>query len=231
VESAGNGVLCRTATPCDSQFNHCENAADMKMTPLVGVALAVVTIAQVAHAQTYLDGSLAAVVDPFVSSSASYSDSSLTLNAQNIITLNLTGTLAALVPGQSDLTAYAGTVSGLSVFPASENIADYFVFSSPDSFFSTSGTTPNNRFSLTLTSLTDLGGGVFTGAGTLVDASDVYSPTPANFTLSFSGGSTYSFSMAAQVVPEPGTSMVLGLGLLGLLAVPRFSRQVKLQGC
>src|SRR5271156_1569840 len=83
-----------------------------------------------AHAQ-FFTGSFAAVDDADVPVS-SFTSSSLNLDQLNLITRAETGTFLSLVPAKSDLTAYTGTISGLSTTPAAESISDFFVFSTPD---------------------------------------------------------------------------------------------------
>ena len=170
-----------------------------------------------AGAQIYFTGSFS--VSMWGSASTSYfNNSTLSLNAQNLITGTPQGTFA-LVPALSDLTANTITLTGLSTSPTVENIANYFVFSTPDSMFATSGTTPNNRFAFNLATVTDSGGGFFVGTGTFVDTAGYYADTPGLFTIGFSGspnttGAAYSFTMAAQSVPEPATMALFGCASL-----------------
>jgi hypothetical protein len=182
---------------------------------VTGLVLAgfVGAFAGAANAQIFT-GSMGVVANPFGTLTSSWTASTLTLNAINLITPSETGTFLAQVPSHSDLTAYATTITGLSTSPTADSIPDFFVFSTPDAFFATSGTTPNNRFDFNLATITDVGGGVFRGTGTLVDTQGAYANTPAQFTLSFSGAQNYSFTMAA--VPEPSSFGLLfgGLGLL-----------------
>lgn len=187
---------------------------------VTGLVLAgfVGAFAGAANAQIFT-GSMGVVANPFGTLTSSWTASTLTLNAINLITASEQGTFLALVPSHSDLTAYATTITGLSTSPTADSIPDFFVFSTPDAIFATSGTTPNNRFHFNLATITDVnpgsGVGVFTGTGTLVDTQGAYANTPAIFTLSFpDGGGTYSFTIAA--VPEPSSFGLLfgGLGLL-----------------
>ena len=179
-----------------------------------------------ANEQIYFTGSFSVSMWGNASTS-DYDNSTLSLNAQNLITGTPQGTFA-LMPALSDLTASTVTLSGLSTSSKVENIANYFVFSSPDSMFGSSGTTPNNRFAFDLGTISDLGGGVFTGTGTFVDTMGVYTDTPGHFTLSFSGspntvGANYSFTMAAQPVPEPATFAFVGCASWLLFAMRRKS--------
>lgn len=193
---------------------------DMKQLGWCGLSLAVISAIFVgaANANPSFNGTMG-VSEEFFIQTGSYTATSLTLDAGNVVTGGATGTFLTEVPIHSDLTAYAGTITGLSSSPASVNIPNYFVFSSPDSFFGTQGTTPVNRFAFNLDSLTAGGGGFFTGTGTFVDTGAVYADTPGIFTLSFSGPNAYSFTMAA--VPEPTTLSLLAAGLLGVLAFRR----------
>jgi hypothetical protein len=150
------------------------------------------------------------------------------LNAQNLITTAESGDFAAQVPSLSDLTAYSTTVTGLSTSPLADSIPNFFVFSQPDAIFGSSGTTPNNRFdfnlaTITETSFTSTSVASFTGTGTLVDTapSGAFDNTPAQFTLSFSGPSNYSFTFAATSVPEPTTLGLIATGLMGALSFRR----------
>jgi len=174
-------------------------------------ALASLAFVTAANAQIFT-GSMGVVVDPFVTPTSAYTASSLTLNGLNLITTSETGTFAALVPAHSDLTAYTTTITGLSASPLADSIPNFFVFSTPDAFFATSGTTPNNRFGFNLVTIAETSAGVFSGTGTLVDTTAAYANTPATFTLSFSGAQNYSFTLAA--VPEPTTTMIVGACLL-----------------
>ena len=177
-----------------------------------------------ANAQLF-SGSIAVgtgLTGPFT---ATYSSSSFTLNANNVVTGSPQGTFA-LIPSLSNMTADSTIVSGLSSAPLADSIPDFFVFSSTGPF-GASGTTPNNRFDFNLTTITDLGGGAFSGTGTLTDTQGTYTPTLADFTLNFSSSinsspGSYSFTLASESesavsTPEP-TTWALLLGGLGLLA-------------
>jgi hypothetical protein len=59
----------------------------------------------------------------------------------------------------------------------------------------------------------------FSGTGILTDNHGTYSPTSAQFELSFSGANNYSFTLTA--VPEPATLSLAAVGLLGALAFRR----------
>ena len=154
-----------------------------------------------------------------------YNNSTLALNAYNIVT-SVTGNFAdGAGVNYGSLTAYSTAITGLSTSPTADSIPDFFVFSAPQTLlppgFQGSGTTPSDRFQFDLATITDLGGGNFSGTGTLRDITGFYDNTPAIFNLGFSGspntvGANYSFSFAAQPVPEP-SSFGLLIGGLGLL--------------
>ena len=185
------------------------------------VCLGSLALISTANAQPYFTGSMATAQ---WSAGGSYTSTSLTLAPTMLITSLQSGDYASYIPADSDLTESTATISGIGTSPTAENITDYFVFSTPDSIFSSSGTTPNDEFNFTLSSIEYLGGSsdAFSGTGTLFDSTSTFSPTPADFTLSFSGPSSYSFTFAsAAPVPEPATmSLVVG-GLIGLLALRR----------
>ena len=182
------------------------------------IAAAVASLALAGSAKAALmNGSFGVVVSPFAASTASFTATSFNLSAANLITSAEAGTFVSDVPALSDLTASTANITGLSASPTADPIASFFVFSSPDATFVTSGTTPVNRFDFNLATVTSVTSNSFAGTGTLVDAlGGVYDPTPAEFTLSFSGPSNYSFTVAT--VPEPTTiSLVaISLGALGL---------------
>jgi PEP-CTERM motif len=161
-----------------------------------------------------MNGSFAVTVSPFVASTASYTASSFNLSAANLVTSGEMGTFATDVPALSDLTASITPITGLSSSPTSDAINSYFLFSSPDSTFATSGTTPVNRFEFNLATVTTLTSNAFSGTGTLVDLYGTYDPSPAEFTLSFSGPNTYSFTVAT--VPEPTTISLVAISLSAL---------------
>jgi PEP-CTERM motif len=149
--------------------------------------------------------------------------SSLTLAGSNIMFV-ATGDFLTLGAESSDLTSSTATVSGLSTTPTAEAISDYFEFATPDAVFGGTGTTPPNRFDFELTSLTETAYdgaptfvSSFSGAGIITDTDGVYDPTPATFTLGFSGPGSYGFSLDT-VVPEPTTLglAAISLGALGM---------------
>ena len=180
--------------------------------------MAGLALVSAANAQQ-LNGGL--VVDPAVVNS-SWTSSSVTLDAVNYL-FGTSGSFASTVPMFSVLTADANTISGLSTSPAAENIPDFFVFSGSGGGFGAPGTTPNNRFDFNLSTLTDVGAGVFTGTGTVVDTASAFANTPGSFTLAFSGPNNYSFTFDATptAVPEPATFGLLATGLLGAWSIRR----------
>lgn len=102
-------------------------------------------------------------------------------------------------------------------------ITGFFTFSAPDTLVN-SGTTPVDRFVFNLATITEAAynssqNADFSGTGTLVDTQGIYANTPAEFNLSFSGPSTYSFTL--QAVPEPATISLVATGLLATLAFRR----------
>lgn len=131
-----------------------------------------------------------------------------------------TGTFSSLVPTYSELTSYSGALTGLSATPTTEDIDNFFVFSSPDSLFGASGTTPNNRFEFNLGTLSEVYyNGQFAnyvGTGTLVDSLGTYASSPAQFDLSFSAEGNYSFVLAT--VPEPNQYGIYS-GIFAFLAL------------
>ncbi len=183
----------------------------MKKTLIIAAAL--ITSISAVKAQL-ITGSLG--VEDF-GTGAGYTSSSLTLGNLNIVNSSEQGTFAALVPKLSDVTVDTTTLSGLSTSAKAEDITDFFVFSSPD-FLTASGTSPENRFDFTLTSITEVShsslSATFTGTGTLIDTDGVYSDTASTFTLTFAGASEYSFTLAGAPVPEPTTWAAGALMLL-----------------
>src|SRR5208283_1397845 len=91
---------------------------------------------------------------------ASYSSSTLSIAANNLVNAAPFGVFASTVP---DLSAAQGDpvlISGISSSPETLDIPDFFQFGpSPD----------HNQYVFTLTSIAETSTGVFQGAGTLVD--------------------------------------------------------------
>ena len=153
---------------------------------------------------------------------SSFTSTSLALDSTNLI-LSASGLFATQVPMLSDLTAYSSVISGLSSSPMNDPITGFFTFSAPDTLVN-SGTTPVDRFVFNLATITEAAynssqNADFSGTGTLVDTQGIYANTPAEFNLSFSGPSTYSFTL--QAVPEPATISLVATGLLATLAFRR----------
>lgn len=191
---------------------------------LIGALIATISAAKA----QLITGSMGVGIDPFVVPTANYTSTSLKLTADNLVTTAEQGDLASLVPAHSDLTAYTGTITGLSTTAKTVNIADFFVFSYPDGTLGTSGTSPDGRFEFNLTTLAETGAGIFQGTGTLVDTQGVYADTAATFTIGFSGSDSYSFTIAGAPltapVPEPttiaaGALMLLPMGMSALRAL------------
>jgi hypothetical protein len=167
-----------------------------------------------AKAQLYATGT-AAVYQSFTSADSTWDSSSFTLNAADVL-VNPMGVFA-LEPNFSGVTADDATITGLSSTPTTENINDFFVFS-----------TTSPRLDFNLATLTEIAPGAYYGTGTLVDTMGATDPTAAEFHLSFSSPEgaplnegNYSFTIAAlgvAPVPEPGTMSLIATGLLGALA-------------
>ena len=164
--------------------------------------LAGVAVASSAHATLYLDGGLA------VGGSGSYTSSSLTLNGFGLVE-SASGDFNPNVQSGSGATLYSQTIGSLSATAKTENISDFFTFSST---LLAPGTTPSDQYVFDLATLKEVAG-VFYGTGTVVDTvtSDGYAPTAADFTLSLAGnpgqsglGASFSMSTIAPV-PEPST--------------------------
>jgi hypothetical protein len=189
---------------------------------VAGLAFATAATAQ------QMNGSLGFVEYPIGSVSSTWTSSTLQLNSADLVNGSETGIFASLVPVRSDVAGVATALTGLSTAPTTENINDFFQFSSPDSVFGTLGTTPNNRFDFYLATITDVGNDTFTGTGTLVDNTGAYASTPASITLNFSSPAgaplnegEYSFTLSAEPIPEPVTINLLLTGLIGSWALRR----------
>jgi hypothetical protein len=188
---------------------------------LLAISVAILTIEGSARAALMMNGSLA---DTDFPGGGSFTSSSVTLTTPTLITTSETGMFASLVPPHSDLTSYTGTLTGLSATPATEDINNFFQFSTPDSTFGTSGTTPNNRFDFDLATLSETTyisspqTATFSGIGMLIDTTGQYASSPADFTLSFSGQDSYSFTLAVVSVPEPGRYGIYS-GVVACLAI------------
>ncbi|MGB8370902.1 MAG: hypothetical protein ACLPYZ_08600 [Limisphaerales bacterium] len=148
---------------------------------------------------------------------ASYSSSTLSIAANNLVNAQPFGVFAGTVPHLSDAQGDSVVISGISSLPETVDIPDFFQF----------GPSPaNNQYEFTLTSIAETSTGVFQGAGTLVDSTDAYTFTDSTFTLAFAGESNYNvtFDTEATPVPEPTTA---GCFLLGLGALVCFQRVTK----
>jgi PEP-CTERM motif len=157
------------------------------------------------------------------SQTGSFTSSSLTMDSANFTDPgSATGTFNANVPMGTEVTAYSTMISGLSSTAETVNINDFIVIGTPG-YFGSTGTTPNNRFDFDLQTLAEASSSAtaanFIGLGILTDTAGTYSPTAAEFNLTFSGVNNYSFTLTA--VPEPTTLGLLGAGLLGTLAFRR----------
>lgn len=183
---------------------------------LLATAILLLTAGGSASAALVMDGSLGVAESSY---GGSFTSSSLVLNPSTMIIFE-TGTFSSLVPTYSELTSYSGALTGLSATPTTEDIDNFFVFSSPDSLFGASGTTPNNRFEFNLGTLSEVYyNGQFAnyvGTGTLVDSLGTYASSPAQFDLSFSAEGNYSFVLAT--VPEPNQYGIYS-GIFAFLAL------------
>jgi len=190
----------------------------------LAITASLIALSHAASAQGVFTGGMAAAPSIFEVSSATHSDASFSLNADNIITGTPSGTFA-LAGSLNDLTAYSGTISGLSTVPTVDVIASFFTFSSADSTFGTTGTTPANRFSFNLATIASMGAGTgaFTGTGTFTDSQGAFLPTPGSFTVGFSSPNNYSLTMSAVLtpVPEPATVSLVAAGAIAMLALRR----------
>ncbi|HEX3625515.1 MAG TPA: PEP-CTERM sorting domain-containing protein [Verrucomicrobiae bacterium] len=174
-------------------------------------------------------------LDPYGEATAS----SMGLFPTNIAQ-SATGSFAGVVQNNSIVSvtypdsSFGPGIQGLSTTPTTVSINNYMFFSQQDTFggYGASGTTPRNRFEFNLETLTEnsydsiTGAALFTGTGTLIDITGAFQDTPADLTVTFSGGSNnpysaYTFSLEA--VPEPGTINLVVAGLLGSLALSRRS--------
>jgi hypothetical protein len=187
------------------------------------LALTVVLLSPVLAKAQFITGSMGVIVDPFTTSTSSFTSSSVSLNQLNLITHSETGTFLTFVPALSDLTASTALLSGLSATPTVESVPNFLVFSTPDTTLSTSGTTPSNRFSFDLTSLSETAyngsTATFSGSGVITDSLGAFSATQATLDLAFSSQSGYTLTISipdTAAVPEPST-WALMLGGFGML--------------
>jgi hypothetical protein len=185
---------------------------------LLATAILLSTVGGSARAALSMDGSLGVAEFSY---GGAFTSSSLVLNPSTMIIFE-TGTFSSLVPNLSELTSYTGTLTGLSSAPTTENIDNFFTFSTPNSLVGASGTTPNNRFEFDLNTLSEAYyNGQFAdyvGVGTLVDSLGTYASSPAQFDLSFSAEGNYSFVLSTVAIPEPYQYGICG-GVFALLAV------------
>jgi hypothetical protein len=184
-------------------------------------------LATVANAQSFT-GQVGVQED--ASQNAAFTTSSLTMDISNWTEPSSgMGTFATpTVPNGTE--AYVNTstldntINGLSSTPETLNISDFVIIGGlGPAAFGSPGTSPNNRFDFELQTLSEdyVSSTVayFTGTGILTDTQNDYSPTSAEFLLSFSGVNNYSFTL--QAVPEPATLSLTAVGLLGALVFRR----------
>ena len=160
--------------------------------------------------------------------SQGFTSSSLTLTGESFVESSL-GDLSTADLGSFPVID-SSTISGLSTTAASESINDFFEFSSPG-ILSSTGTTPADRFVFDLSSLTEAAyfspalGADFSGSGTLVDTTGQLQSALANFSLSFSGSNSYSFSLSTEDAPEPSSWTMMAGSLLLLALGARFVKR------
>jgi hypothetical protein len=186
-------------------------------------AISFVALTSAVHAQQ-MNGSLGVVTF----GGGSYSSSSLSLGTGPDYVTEPSGDLS-VVPNLSNVDFYTGTLSGLSSTATAEDVQNYLQFSSTGGL-NPDGTTPPDRFTFTLTSLTeeDPVNGNFLGSGILFDTTGAFSPTAAEFALGFSSSSNYSFTFSTiAAAPEP-SSWALAAILGGAFAFLRFRRSIRL---
>lgn len=181
---------------------------------------AMLSLAGTACAQGYINGSVGIQEDS--SQTGSYSASSLALDAANFTAPgSATLTFSSTVPDGTEVTANSATINGISSSsPETVSISDFLQIGSAGHFGSV-GTTPTNRFDFDLQTIEEPASGTFVGFGTLSDTAGIYSDTPFQMTLNFSGANNYSFILEA--VPEPATITLALAGLGGLLVLRRKS--------
>jgi hypothetical protein len=156
-----------------------------------------------------------------------------TVNSGIATGLNFTLTTATLGGVSCTSNAY-GTNGTVVVAQADGDFAFLQGTTGSITDFQFAGTYPINSFEVlggdiafNLESISDLtqsySGGIglitFTGHGTFISLSNSFDPTPGTFVLTANQAGatfTYSSSQLATPVPEPATTALFGLGLLGL---------------